>query len=170
MCYNGGYFMKTAVATKQKPVSGPIGLKRAFGEILVATDFSPRSDRAVSYAVDLARRLESHLTLLHVVPAPYPIDYTLGGIPSGEWEHVRHRADQKLVAVLKRAKIRYDSVDTLVRIGSDLHEEIVGAAREVYADLVVLSTHGYKGWKLLLFGSDADELLIKIPCPVIILR
>ena len=105
-----------------------------------------------------------------MVPTPYPIDYTLGGIPNGEWEHVRQRADQKLAAVLQRAKIRYDSVDTLVRVGSDLHEEIVGAAREVYADLVVVSTHGYKGWKLVLFGSDADELLIKIPCPVLVVH
>jgi len=124
----------------------------------------------VNYAVELARRLESHLTLLHVVPAPYAIDYTLGGIPDGKWEEVRHRADQKLEAALQRARIRYESVDTLVRVGSDLHEEMIGAAREVNADLVVLSTHGYKGWKLLLFGSDAEELLIKIPCPVMVIR
>ena len=163
--------MKPAVLSVELPRPGLTGLKkRALSEILVPTDFSARSDRAVKYAVELARRVESHLTLLHVVPAPYPIDYTLGGIPSGEWEKVRHRADQKLEAVLQRAKIEYESVDTLVRIGSDLHEEIVAAAREVYADLVVLSTHGYKGWKLLLFGSDADKLLIKIPCPLIILR
>jgi nucleotide-binding universal stress UspA family protein len=163
--------MKTVVRDVETSCHGLIGVKKkAFGEILVPTDFSSRSDRAVNYAVELAGRLRSHLTLLHVVPTPYPIDYTLGGIPNGEWERVRHRADQKLEAVLQRAKIRYDSVDTLVRVGSDLHEEIVGAAREVHADLVVLSTHGYKGWKLLLFGSDADELLIKIPCPLIVVR
>lgn len=160
--------MKTAFITEERSV--PIGLKRPFGEVLVPTDFSSRSDRAVNYAVELARRLESHLTLLHVVPAPYAIDYTLGGIPDGKWEEVRHRADQKLEAALQRARIRYESVDTLVRVGSDLHEEMIGAAREVNADLVVLSTHGYKGWKLLLFGSDAEELLIKIPCPVMVIR
>jgi nucleotide-binding universal stress UspA family protein len=163
--------MKTVALNVQTSRPRLIGLKkRAFSEILVPTDFSLRSDRAVNYAVDLARRLGSHLTLLHIVPAPYAIDYTLGGIPNGEWERVRHRADQKLQAVLQRTKIKYEAVDTLVRIGSDLHEEIVGAAREVCADLVVLSTHGHKGWKLLLFGSDADELLLKIPCPVMVLR
>ena len=163
--------MKTVAFNMQTSRPGLIGLKkRAFSEILVPTDFSSRSDRTVNYAVDLARRLESHLTLLHVVPAPYAIDYTLGGIPDGQWEEVRHRADQKLEAALQRARIRYESVDSLVRAGSDLHEEIVGAAREVYADLVVLSTHGYKGWKLLLFGSDADELVIKVPCPIMVLR
>lgn len=163
--------MKTVALNLQTSRPGLIGVKkRVFSEILVPTDFSLRSDKAVNYAVDLARRLQSHVTLLHVVPAPYAIDYTLGGIPDGQWEKVRHRADQKLEAALQRAKIRYVSVDPLVRVGSDLHEEIIGAAREVYADLVVLSTHGYKGWKLLLFGSDADELVIKIPCPIIVVR
>lgn len=184
--------MKTALLNVETSRPGLIGLKKkAFSEILVPTDFSSRSDRAADYAVELARRLESHLTLLHVVPAPYAIDglwpepppvttpilfatgvsaYPVDGIPDGQWGQVRHQADQKLEAALQRAKIRYESVDTLVRIGSDLHEEIVGAVREVHADLVVLSTHGYKGWKLLLFGSDADELLIKIPCPIIVVR
>jgi nucleotide-binding universal stress UspA family protein len=160
--------MKTSVITEERSV--PIGLKCPFGEIVVPTDFSSRSDRAINYAVEIARRLRSHLTLLHIVPAPYAIDYTLGGIPNGEWEEVRHRADQKLEAVLQKCRIKYEAVDTLVRVGSDLHEEIVGAAREVCADLVVLSTHGYKGWKFLLFGSDADELLLKIPCPVMVVR
>ena len=160
--------MKIAVITEER--SFHIGLKRPFGEIVVPTDFSSRSDRAVNYAVEIARHLGSHLTLLHIVPAPYAIDYTLGGIPNGEWEEVRHRADQKLEAVLQRSRIKYEAVDTLVRVGSDLHEEMVGAAREVFADLVVLSTHGYKGWKLLLFGSDADGLLLKLPCPVLVVR
>jgi len=163
--------MKTAVLNVETSRPVLIGLKtRAFSKILVPTDFSSRSDRAVNYAVELARRLESHLTLLHVVPAPYALDYTLGGIPDGEWENVRHRADQKLEAALQRARIRYESVDAFVRTGSDLHEEIVGAAREVSADLVVLSTHGYKGWKFLLFGSDAEELLIEVQCPVLVIR
>ena len=160
--------MKTAIITKERSV--PFGLKRPFGEIVVPTDFSSRSDRAIDYAVEMARRLGSHLTLVHIVSAPYAIDYTLGGIPDGKWEEVRHRADQKLEAVLRKCRIKYEAVDTLVRVGSDLHEEIAGAAREVCADLVVLSTHGYKGWKLLLFGSDADELLLKLPCPIMVIR
>jgi nucleotide-binding universal stress UspA family protein len=147
-----------------------IQTRRFFHEILAPTDFSSRSDRALDYAVHLARRLGAHLTLLHVVPAPFALDYTLGGIPSEQWERHRHEVDKKLEAELKLAKFYYGHVDTLVRTGSDLHNEIVGAVREVSADIVVLSTHHYEGWKRLLFGSDADELLIKIPCPLIVVR
>jgi nucleotide-binding universal stress UspA family protein len=67
--------MKTPVLNVETSHPGSIGLKtRAFSEILVPTDFSSRSDRAVNYAVELARRPGFHLTLLHVVPAPYALD------------------------------------------------------------------------------------------------
>jgi nucleotide-binding universal stress UspA family protein len=162
--------MKSGAETDERADLDSVGRKQPFNQILVPTNFSSRSERAVNYAIELAKNLHANLTLLHVVPAPFAIDYTLGGIPNGEWEQVRHRVDQKLDAALRRAKIKYNRVDTLVRIGSDLHDEIVSATREVHASLVVLSTHGYKGWKLLLFGSDADELLLQLPCPVLIVR
>jgi nucleotide-binding universal stress UspA family protein len=156
--------------TAQRSRLYPAGQRNAFREILVPTDFSSLSNRAADYAVELARRLASHVTLLHVVPAPFALDYALGGIPNGDWEKVRQRADRKLEAALQRAKTRYEQVDTLVRTGSDLHEEIAGAATEVDADLVVLSTHRYKGWKRLIYGSDTDDLLYEIPCPVMVVR
>jgi nucleotide-binding universal stress UspA family protein len=59
---------------------------------------------------------------------------------------------------------------TAERSGSGLHQEIVSVAREVSADLVVLSTHGYMGWKHLWFGNDAEQLLHEIPCPVLVVR
>ena len=162
--------MKTADTVEKR--SRPPALTRecVLNEILAPTDFSSRSERAITYATELARRLGAHLTLMHAVPAPYAIDYTLGRIPNGEWEEALHQAEGKLDIALRRARIGYGRVDALVRVGSDLHEEIAGAIREVRASLVVLSTHGYKGWKRLLYGSDADELLLKIPCPVIVIR
>ena len=162
--------MNPISTTKQRSRLYLAGQTSAFREILAPTDFSSLSDRAVDYAVELARRLASHLTLLHVVPAPFALDYALGGIPNGKWEEVRQRADRKLEKALQRAKIRYEQVDTLLRTGSDLHEEIAGAATEVHADLVVLSTHRYRGWKRLVYGSDTDDLLYEIPCPVMVVR
>jgi nucleotide-binding universal stress UspA family protein len=152
--------------SRPKPI---VQTRRFFREILAPTDFSSRSDRAVTYAIELTKRLGAHLTLMHVVPAPYAIEYTLGGIPNGEWEDALNQGEGRLNAALRRARIRYGRVDALVRIGSDLHEEIAGAVREVSADLAVLSTHGYKGWKRLLYGSDTDDLLYELPCPVIVI-
>jgi nucleotide-binding universal stress UspA family protein len=121
--------MKSLAKIEERLHGRSSGRGRAFRGILVPTDFAPRSERAVNYGVELARQLEAHLTLLHVVPAPFAIDYTLGGIPGAEWERVRNRADKKLDAALNRAKLRYEPVDALVRVGSDLHQEIVSATR-----------------------------------------
>jgi nucleotide-binding universal stress UspA family protein len=107
---------------------------------------------------------------VHVVPEPSALDYTIGGIPDGQWEQVREEAEKKMNGELARAKLYYERVDSLVRTGLGLHEQIKSVAREVFADLVVLSTHGYTGWKHLLFGSDAEQLLHEIPCPVLVVR
>ena len=53
-----------------------------FSRILAATDFSPNSDKVIDYAIQLAKRLGAKLTLLHIVPEPYVLDYPIEGISS----------------------------------------------------------------------------------------
>ena len=77
--------MKSVEKIQVRSHLGLIEPRRAFRGILVPTDFSPRSEHAVDYGVQLAKQLRIHLTLLHVVPKPFAIDYTLGGIPGAEW-------------------------------------------------------------------------------------
>jgi universal stress protein A len=158
---------QTAAISTERPGRKPSApTKLAFSQILVPTDFSSKSKAAVDYAGELARRLGAQVTLLHVVPEPTPFDYSMSGFR----EQVREGADKKLDEELARAKLNYERVDSLVRTGNGLHEQIVSAAREVSPDLVVLSTHGYRGWKLFFFGSDAEQLLHEIPCPVLVVR
>jgi nucleotide-binding universal stress UspA family protein len=75
-------------------------------------------------------------------------------------------ADQPIVP----RKCGFSQILAPMRTGSGLHQEIVSAPREVSADLVVLSTHGYTGWKHLWFVNDAGQLLLEIPCPVLVVR
>jgi nucleotide-binding universal stress UspA family protein len=160
----------TAIGKERSTGAPPVPLKPGFSRIVVPTDFSPRSEAAVNYAVELARRLGAQVTLLHLVPEPTAFDYSMGGIPAEEWEQAREEAKKKLDQELARAKITYQGVDWLVRTGISLREQIVSAAKEVSADLVVISTQGYTGWKHLLFGSDAEKLLHEAPCPVLVVR
>jgi universal stress protein A len=164
--------MKEAAKTSKERFAGGslVSRKLDFSQILVPTDFSAKSRTAVNYAIELARHFGAQVTLVHVVPEPSALDYTIGGIPDGQWEQMREEADKKMNQELARAKLNYEPVDSLVRTGLGLHEQIKSATREVSADLVVLSTHGYTGWKHLLFGSDAEQLLHEIPCPVLVVR
>jgi nucleotide-binding universal stress UspA family protein len=58
---------------------------------------------------------------------------------------------------------------TLLRTGQP-HTEIVEAARELGADLIVLSTHGHTGLTHALLGSTAEKVVRHAPCPVLVVR
>jgi nucleotide-binding universal stress UspA family protein len=68
------------------------------------------------------------------------------------------------------AKRTFLEIDSRLRTGLDLRHEILAAAKEVSADLLVLTTHKFLGWKNLFFGSDAEKILEHAPCPILILR
>jgi universal stress protein A len=114
--------------------------------------------------------MHAQITLLHVLPEPSALDYEMGGFSREGWDQAKEEAEKKLAGEARRAELTYREVDSLLRTGLDLHQEILSAAKEVSADLLVLSTHGYTGWKYLLFGSDAEKILEQAPCPILIVR
>jgi universal stress protein A len=144
--------------------------KFSFSRILAPTDFSPNSDQAINYAIHLARRLGAKLTLLHIVPEPSALDYPMGGISTEEIRARQREAEERLADQLARAKLVYHEVDTVQRTALHPRDEIVRAVTDLSADLVVISTHGYTGWKHLLFGSDAEKIVEHAPCPILVVR
>ena len=144
--------------------------KFTFGHILAPTDFSPNSDRAVEYAVELARQLGAKLTLLHIVPEPSALDYPMEGIPAEEIEGRRKEAEVRMAGELSGAKLRHPEVDSIQRTALHPRDEIIGVAKELSADLLVISTHGYTGWKHFLFGSDAERIMEHATCPTLVVR
>jgi universal stress protein A len=141
-----------------------------FSRILAPTDFSHRSQAALDYAVKLARRMHGQLTLLHVLPEPSAFDYDMNGFAHGEWEQAKAEAENNLADAVCHAKRTFLEVDAKFRSGPDLCLEIIRTANEISADLLVLSTHGYTGWRHLLFGSDAEKILEQAPCPILVVR
>ena len=141
-----------------------------FRHILVPTDFSDRSEAAVSYALQLAKQAHGQLTLLHVLPEPSALDYTLSGFPETEQDRAKEEASRLLDEAVAQAKPTFLEIDSKLRIGLDLRHEILNTAKEISADLLVLTTHKFAGWKNLLFGSDAEKILEHAQCPVLILH
>jgi universal stress protein A len=154
------------VATAQ-PVDIP---KFTLSHILAPTDFSPNSARAVNYAVQLARRLGAKLTLVHIVPEPSALDYPIEGIPIQEIEGWKEEAEKRMADQLARAKLQYQEVDSVQRTALHPRDEIIRVAKELSADLLIISTHGYTGWKHFLFGSDAEKIFEHACCPTLVVR
>jgi universal stress protein A len=159
------------LTTRQELADQPFGsVEIKLSHLLAPTDFSPNSETAVDYAVQLARRLGTKLTLLHVVPEPGAHDYSMEGITVQEVQEWEKEAEIKLAQQLARAKLEYEAVDALRLSALHPRDEIVRVAMELSADLLVISTHGYTGWKHFLFGSDAEKIIQHAPCPVLVVR
>jgi nucleotide-binding universal stress UspA family protein len=137
------------------------------GTILAPTDYSATSIKAIAYAVSLAMRCESKITLLHVLtPLPYPAD--MAYMPLGQGFPMEpSRTELELFA--KRTVPEALLGGIAVRVGVP-HETITEFARTEKADLIVIGTHGHSDFAHVFLGSTAERVVRHAPCPVLVLR
>jgi nucleotide-binding universal stress UspA family protein len=138
--------------------------------ILVPTDFTETSDRALDWAVGVAAKVGGHITLLHAYEIP------IIGFPDGAViatpEMASRLADASraaLDATVKRLADRGVAVDSLLREGV-VWEEINAVADSIQADLIVIGTHGRRGLARALLGSVAENVVRTATRPVVTIR
>lgn len=146
-----------------------------YQRILVTTDGTTLSKKAITHAAQLASLCGAELVGLNVV-GRYPLSYFEGGVAmspneitriEGQW--VQNGRDA-LEAVTKAAADK-DVKSKVVVVKSDLvAESIIAAARKHKCDLVVMASHGRKGIKRLLLGSETQHVLTHSHIPVLVLR
>ncbi len=143
--------------------------------ILCPTDFSDFSFEALKKGAELAYRFGAELCVLHVMPelqnSPQvtPFSDFAGVDPSVYEGDTRVGAEHALSAFIQRHHLDDLRVRAIVKRGHSA-DEIVRAAREENADLIVLATHGLTGWRGQIFGSVAEKVLRLAPCPVLVKR
>ena len=140
-------------------------------KILVPIDFSDYSKSALKYAVNFCKNCKADMFLIYVVePVIYPPDFSMGqiAIPSvnSEWDE---RARQELDKLAKEEIPSGVSVKTIIKTGKPFLE-IIETAGELDVDLIIIATHGRSGVEHILFGSTAEKVVRKAPCPVLTLR
>ena len=146
-----------------------------YQRILVATDGSALSKKAVKHAISLAASTGASLVALKVVPR-YPVSFfdgsatlTVETVSEAEKKWVTD-AEAQLDAVVKEAQSAGVKAKTAVVKSDLIAESIISAARKHKADLVVMASHGRKGLKRILLGSEALAVLTHSEVPVLILR
>ena len=137
-------------------------------KILVPTDFSDQSDKAVRYGVELANKFGAELFLLHAYEAT-PIMYGEGGAVSPP-----STADIAASALKCLNEVEPTGGDNL-QVHRKVVEghavvEIVRYAKEHDVDLIVMGTHGRGAIAHMLIGSVAENVVRKGPCPVLVVR
>jgi nucleotide-binding universal stress UspA family protein len=133
--------------------------------VLVATDLTTEGERAIDFALAVAKRLSAHLTLLHVYHESYPVQYLRGSHALEARQDDRFHFLHALELAGSKAKERYSDCDTEFRDGEPW-EQIVNTAKKRKIDLIVISTHHYNWLERFVYGSDADQILRRAPCPV----
>lgn len=141
--------------------------------ILVPYDFSQSAAAVLPLARFLAEKLDARLTFLHVVEsvplAAGPLDDEKDHSSFMNLaERIAERARERFEKLFEE-ELRGVECDLRVRRGHTVGE-ILETARDKNSDLVLLSTHGWTGWKHLLLGSVAEKVVRKAPCSVLTVR
>ncbi|MBT2321496.1 universal stress protein [Variovorax paradoxus] len=147
-----------------------------YERILVATDGSELSEQAVTSAIDLAILMKAELVAVKVVHH-YPTGYFEGSLLLNQMEVTRlqEQADaeaQRVVdAVKEKAQAKgVESTKAVVMKSELVSEAIIEAARSFRCDLIVMASHGRRGIKRLLMGSETLHVLTHSHTPVLVLR
>ena len=140
--------------------------------ILVPTDFSDCAAVAVRYAKELAEKFGSAVHLLHVIPdsafvLPEAIVPPVMQVP--DISDLKAQTDSSLQAAVAQFGLANLKIECESRLGSPA-DEIVAAAKDANADLIVIGTHGRSAIAHFLLGSVVDKVVRHAHCPVLTVR
>ena len=146
-----------------------------FTHLLVPTDGSKLSDKAVAHAIALAKKLEAKITVFYAA-MDYPTPIMADGMmyePMPRREYTRMAAEEaakilgKVETKAAAAGVPCTGVHT---ISSVPWEAILAAAKKYKCDTIVMASHGRRGVSALLLGSEAQKVLTHSKLPVLIVR
>lgn len=146
-----------------------------YQKILVATDGSSLSKKAVSSAISLAALTGAGLVVVKVIPR-YPQSYFEGGLALqaaevGRIEQQWAEEGQAVVDEVKKAAEAQGVKTRALIVKSDVvSDAIIAAAKKNKCELIVMASHGRKGVKRLLLGSETQQVLTHSHIPVLVLR
>lgn len=156
------------VARQRKGPNGSSKL-RAIDKILVPVDFSACSLEALKYAIPFAEEFAAKIVVFHAVHLGYAYTsdgyamYDLSGLEKG----LRKDADRNMRAFLRYAKFGRVKFETAITIGPPV-SEICAFAERQNVDLIITVTHGLTGFKHVLIGSTAEQLVRRAPVSVFV--
>ena len=145
----------------------------AYRKVLVAVDGSPAAGKGLREAIRVVETGGGGLLILHVVNL-FQVYYAMEGAGLGADVHERLREEgrrilEKARALAARRRLEPKIVMREIAAGSAA-QAIVQEAKKQRADLIVLGTHGRRGMKRLVMGSDAEEVVRTAPVPVLLVR
>lgn len=146
-----------------------------YDRILVATDESKLSRKAVKAAIQLAASTGAQLVALHVVPR-YPTAFFEGGMAmepedvgrvERQWAEKGRAVVDAVALAADQAGVRAKAV---VAQSDEVADAILATARKQKCDLIVMASHGRRGLQRILLGSETQHVLTRGEMPVLVVR
>ena len=147
----------------------------AIKTILLPTDGSECSAKAMTYALSFATQYGGRVVALHVIDQRWEEQTRVAFVEVGQevTQKIRNgyaeEARRILQAVVDAGARAGVPVDTRIVTGIPF-DEIVRIGKELSADLIIMGTHGRTGVSHLLLGSVAEKVVRRAPCPVLTVR
>ncbi len=142
-------------------------------KILFATDFSENSKFALTYALSFAKQYDAMLYILHVIQQP---SYPLGMYAEISFDamdkfnkNISEAVDKEMRSLREKDLQGFTKFEILVVQGTPFLE-ILRTAQAKEVDLLVVGTQGRTGLDHVLFGSTAEKVVRRAPCPVLSVR
>lgn len=146
-----------------------------FRHILIYTDGSKLSRKALVTGIKLAKLSKGKVTFLYVLPRLDPMIFAEGYVPEPDWmDDYESSSRDNAKAYLARAEVLAgkSGVDCSTRLASAdrPYKEIIATARARNCDAIVMPSRGRKGMTAVLLGSETMEVLTRCTRPVIVVR
>lgn len=146
-----------------------------YRKILVPTDGSRLSQRAVEHAVALARATGASVVALHAYPrfvgAPYgTVGPAAEVLAEAHARQERVRAEELFADIRRVGAAAGVKVDTVLVEATDVYKQILATARRLRCDLICMASHGRRGISALVLGSETTKVLTHGTLPVLVLR
>ncbi len=133
--------------------------------IALPTDYSETAGVALEYAIDMAKKFNAELALIHVLE-----EGAYAGIfaPSDKTEYVlREQAQLRLQEEAHRVEKEHGINVSQQVLSGRIYDQIIEGARNAEADIIIMGTHGVAGWAEFFVGSNAFRVVTQSACPVL---
>jgi len=139
-------------------------------KILYPTDFSDYASHALSYVLELAKKFDAEVLIIHVTcGSVFPVTYSIG-VDFGDLDlQIQKAAKNHMRKIEERIGAEGVKVSSELKAGEPF-PEIVRCARRKVVDLIIMATHGHGAIKHMFLGSTAEKVVRKAPCPVLTIR
>jgi len=148
-----------------------------FKHILLPTDGSKLSDQGVKQTIKMAKALGAKITAVHVMNNYHVVlqdeGFLMPDVPvlRKRLEEIRSRQVREILGSVKEAADKVGvRCDTVVAIGDMPYEMVIKQAKKSKCDLIMMASHGRRGIKGILLGSETAKVLTHSKIPVLVLR